>query len=288
MEVSLFKTLWGHDGPSSEAGRLVSEAGFDGIEGPYPEEAKEREVFDEVISSGDLLFIAEVSTCTPFGFYVPSPGKSPKDHLDSLRSGIEGSLEGKPLFINTMAGSDAWSFSEAVEFYAKVPDLESEYRISVSLETHRGRYLNSPWSTHRILEEIPDLKLTCDFSHFCVVAERLVLEEEADVLKACADHAFHLQTRVGYSQGPQVPDPRAPEHENDLTTHERWWDEVWKSQLSRGFEHFTITPEFGPDGYLHCAPFSGEPVADLWEINQWIGLREKKRLLSQLDPISLT
>ena len=35
-----------------------------------------------------------------------------------------------------------------------------------------------------------------------------------------------------------------------------------------------MTPEFGPDGYLHCAPFTQEPVADLDEINAWMATRE--------------
>jgi hypothetical protein len=38
-----------------------------------------------------------------------------------------------------------------------------------------------------------------------------------------------------------------------------------------------MTPEFGPDGYLHCLPFTATPVADLWEINRWMGARERER-----------
>jgi hypothetical protein len=32
-------------------------------------------------------------------------------------------------------------------------------------------------------------------------------------------------------------------------------------------EHFTLTPEFGPDGYLPTLPFTNQPVADLLQIN---------------------
>jgi hypothetical protein len=46
---------------------------------------------------------------------------------------------------------------------------------------------------------------------------------------------------------------------------------------SRGFTQFTMTPEFGPDGYLQCAPFSQQPVADLWDVNRWIGHRQSDR-----------
>jgi hypothetical protein len=40
--------------------------------------------------------------------------------------------------------------------------------------------------------------------------------------------------------------------------------------VGRGQETFTITPEFGTDGYLHRLPFTRQPVADLWEVNRWI------------------
>jgi hypothetical protein len=38
-----------------------------------------------------------------------------------------------------------------------------------------------------------------------------------------------------------------------------------------------MTPEFGPDGYLHRMPFTNEPVADLVEINCWMATRERQR-----------
>ena len=38
-----------------------------------------------------------------------------------------------------------------------------------------------------------------------------------------------------------------------------------------------MTPEFGPDGYLHCHPFTKEPVANLDEINAWMAVRQRER-----------
>ena len=285
MELQLFKTLWGHEGSLEEAAALCCESGFRGIEGPVPSDPVEREAFVAILASAGLDLIAEVCTSTSPGLYVPEPGATPEMHLQSLREGIERSLHAGPRFVNTMAGSDAWTFGEKVAFHAAIVGLESEYGIPISVETRRGRSLNSAWTTRDILLEVPDLKLTCDFSHFVVVAERLVMDEHPDILTLCADRAFHLQTRVGYAQGPQVPDPRAPEHAGDLVAHERWWDEIWSSQMRRGFEVSTLTPEFGPDGYLHCEPFTGKPVANLWEVNRWIALRQRDRF-SQLysDP----
>lgn len=279
MELKIFKTLWGHEGTLSEAVTLCREAGCCGIEGPVPRDNTKRDHFISTLKENDLSLIAEICTATPEGFYVPSPGRSVGEHLDSLKEGIDRSLTADPVFINTMAGSDSWSFSEMVTFYTGLLALESQCGKNITLETHRGRPTHSPWVLRDLLKELPDLKLNCDFSHFCVVTERLVLDEEAELLALFASRAFHLHARVGYDQGPQVPDPRAPEFSGALAAHERWWDAVWESQKTRGLEVSTLTPEFGPDGYLHCEPYTGKPVADLWEMNQWIAHRQRERFV---------
>jgi sugar phosphate isomerase/epimerase len=277
MKLELFKTLWGHEGSLLEAAKLCHEGGFSGFESPVPDDIDERNALIDTLNEHDLGLIAEISTATPDGLYVPLPHRSPQEHLDSLKSKIEVCLSASPRFINTMAGYDGWSFSEVMEFHSGVLGIEAEFGLPVSVETHRGRSFNNPWRVRDVLLELPELKITCDFSHFCVVTERLVLDEEPGILLLCAHHAFHIHTRVGYNQGPQVTDPRAPESSEALLAHERWWDAIWKSQIERGFEASTITPEFGPDGYLHTLPYTEEPLGNLWEINQWIAHRQRDR-----------
>jgi hypothetical protein len=51
---------------------------------------------------------------------------------------------------------------------------------------------------------------------------------------------------------------------------------IWQQQLNKGIRSTTLTPEFGPDGYLHEQPFTREPVADLWEINRWMACEERR------------
>lgn len=277
MKATFFKTVWGHDGSFPEAIALAKEAGFGGMEAPVPLDERRREEFFRNLKKGGLRWIAEVSTCTPEGVFVPEPRKSAAEHLSSLENEIRRSLPGNPDFINTMAGYDAWDFDEAMVFHAGVLDLEQKHGIAVSVETHRGRYSHNPWLFRNVLKRLPDLKITCDFSHWCVVTERMILDEEPEILKLAARHAFHIQPRVGYAQCAQVPDPRAPEYEYAVAAHERWWDAVWESMCARGFHEVTMTPEFGPDGYLQSAPFTQVPVADLWEVNRWIAHRLRTR-----------
>jgi hypothetical protein len=102
------------------------------------------------------------------------------------------------------------------------------------------------------------------------------MDTELDVLSRLAPYAHHIHARVGYDQGPQVPHPGAPEYEYALRAHQSWWEKIWRQQIERGKTFSTMTPEFGPDGYLHELPFSRQPVADLWELNRWMGNEERR------------
>jgi hypothetical protein len=97
------------------------------------------------------------------------------------------------------------------------------------------------------------------------------LDELPDVLALCAKRVLHIQPRIGYDQGAQVPDPRAPMYKHFVEAHVRWWRALWTGQEKRGFQTVTMTPEFGPDGYQQVYPYTQKPVADLWELNVWTG-----------------
>ena len=186
-----------------------------------------------------------------------------------------------------MAGSDLWSFRDSVRFFTSALEIAKRYGAPVSFETHRSRSLFHPLVTRDLLRELPDLQLTIDFSHWCVVTERLVLDELPEVLDLCAERVRHIQPRIGYDQGAQVPDPRAPEYAEPVRAHFAWWRALWEGQRRRGFRTVTMTPEFGPDGYLHEEPFTRKPVADLRELNVWTAREVERRFAEFLRELAL-
>lgn len=281
MELHLFKTLWGHTAPLEAALTECNESGWAGVEGQAPGNAAERVEFRTKLASAGFSFIAEICTA---GSYVPNRGATPAEHLESFRTQAEAALECHPLFLTVIGGCDAWSIAESVHFFGAAMAIADELGIVASFETHRSRSLFNPWTALEILRQLPGLKLTCDFSHWCVVCERLI-DTEPDALSLCIEHAHHVHARVGYAQGPQVPHPAAAEYREALLAHERWWTFIWRAQLGRGMAASTMTPEFGPDGYLHCDPFTGKPVADLRAINNWMAEREGERFVKWRDEI---
>jgi sugar phosphate isomerase/epimerase len=279
MELQLFKTLWGHAGGLDAAIAACKECGFAGIEGQTPATPAERGEFRAKLAEHGLGYIAEICTA---GGYVPNRQATESEHLDSFLRQAEAALECQPLFLTAIAGCDAWSVGQSVDFFGRAMMISDDLGITASFETHRSRSLFNPWTARDILRQLPSLKLTCDFSHWCVVCERLI-DTEADIIALCAERAHHVHARVGYDQGAQVPHPAAPEYREALEAHEHWWAQIWRSQLLRGVSVSTMTPEFGPDGYLHCLPFTGAPVADLEQINTWMAERQRRRFTEWRD-----
>jgi sugar phosphate isomerase/epimerase len=272
MKLKIYKTLWGFDGDYSKAIEQACDAGFDGIEGPAPEAIQVRQSLKHKLNDHRLDYIAEVTTA---GSYVPDRHASLQDHTDTFKRKLDACVELKPRFVTCLGGCDAWPESENQAFFNKAMDIAAEYGVDVSFETHRGRAFFNPWVTQRLVKQLPGIKLTCDFSHWCVVCERLV-DSELDIITELAGHAHHIHARVGYDQGPQVPHPGAPEYRAALHAHQRWWEIIWNAQLAAGYQTSTMTPEFGPDGYMQQLPFTRQPVGDLWQINQWMAAEERR------------
>jgi hypothetical protein len=268
MKLWLFASAWAFGGlPACQ--REVDTGLFDGIEGPPPESAVQlRE-----LSHTRLPYIAEI--CSG-GSYAPASSVSVESHFQDFRSQLSRAVEANALFCSCLVGSDSWPMAVAIDFFARALEFAKSASIDLSFETHRSRPTFHPWVTAELLRALPELRLTCDFSHWCVVCERL--PDDESVLALAIGRARHVHARVGYAQGPQVPDPRAPEYEPELLAHEAWWRRIARAAAERGQESLTVTPEFGPDGYLQQAPFSKRPVADLAELNRWMARRQRDNL----------
>ncbi|VXB90625.1 sugar phosphate isomerase/epimerase family protein [Pseudomonas sp. 8O] len=272
MRLEIFRTLWGYRGSWQQALDEALGAGFDGIEARIPETAAQRAINARLLREQNVPYIATLFTSTPV---LPRQSDSPQVHLEDLRMKLDWAAELSPRLVNVLPGNDRWALSEQVDFFGRAAELALACGLHVCFEIHRGRSLYSPWVTLDVIRQVPELRFTSDISHWLVTCERL-LDDPADDLSAFIERVDHIQARVGYDQGPQVPHPGAPEYAEVLAFHQRHWESIWSSQEKRGLQITTLTPEFGPDGYLHHLPFTDVPVADLWQLNQWMARCERQ------------
>lgn len=250
MKLKIFKSLWGMEGSIADKLKLIHEQGYDGVEGPLvPRE--EQPIFRELLSSYQLEFIPQVST--------------EGNHIDSFKRQTEEAMAFNPLKINSHSGRDSMTFKEKVDFFQQSIQVERALHIPIVHETHRSRILFTPWMTAELLKELPELKITADFSHWCCVCERM-LEDFEEEMNLAILHTDHIHGRVGHEQGPQVSDPRAPEFAPYLETFEKWWQQIVQLHKFERASSLTFTPEYGPPNYLQTLPYTHQPVASLNDI----------------------
>ncbi|MBP81613.1 MAG: xylose isomerase [Acidiferrobacteraceae bacterium] len=261
----LFKTLWGWADSLDKACECSHREGFDGLEVNLDHpclEAVPAAAIRRRLDSSQQRLILEIFTG---GDYTPSLHWSPADHLAQLDQDLQRAASLEPLKINLITGSDSWSDAVQDDFLVALLDRLDAVPVAVMLETHRSRSLFDPWRLPTRLQRFPRLRLTADLSHWCAVSERLMTPELAPV-QAMASRVDHIHARVGHAQGPSVSHPFAPEWAEALEAHRRCW-QLFLDQSARTDQPFTITPEFGPDGYMPLQPFSAEPLADVQALN---------------------
>jgi sugar phosphate isomerase/epimerase len=283
MQLEIFRSLWGDAASKAQALEELRAAGFDGIEARLPLEAIERREFAAFLASNRVPYIATVFTAYDV---LPSQQAAPAEHLNDLRRKLDWAAELAPRFVNVLAGNDRWPLGQQVAFFGELLAVAAAQGVPVLVETHRARSLFNPWVTLELIRQLPALRFTSDISHWVVCCERL-LDDPADDLTPFVERVEHIQARVGYDQGPQVPHPAAPEYAAALAFHQNHWEAIWRAQQARGQAVTTLTPEFGADGYLHHLPFTNVPVADLWAVNQWMAATERthfQRFLSEGQP----
>jgi hypothetical protein len=261
------KSSWGMDGSMEYQFQAIQDAGYDGIDGQLPPPEQER------------LFI---SLLAEYGFfYVPLIQTEGPDHFASFQKKAERALEFSPLLINSHTGRDTLSVKERSLLFEKILRFEEELPVPVAHETHRSRVTFSPIATLELVREFPALWLTADFSHWCCVCESL-LEDLDQAIAEISKHVIHIHGRVGYSQGPQVPDPAAPEYAAELAAHEKWWLDI-VLELRAKKEKVVFAAEYGPGSsrYLHTLPYTDQAVADVWNISLWATNRFKEKIMKK-------
>lgn len=275
MKLILARHLWGTTAPYSAALQLYKQQGYNAIEAGLLYSAEPADQLLSQIHELDMRWIAMIFT----------DGNTVKDHLASFKKQVTEAARYQPLLINSHSGRDAFSQSEAHEFFQEAIKIEKEIGIPIAHETHRSRILFNPWITRDMLQAFPELHLCCDYSHWVTVCERLI-HDQIEILKTCAKHAIHIHARVGHEQGPQVSDPRAPEFATHVEAHESWWDLIWEAQRQAGKTISTLTPEFGPWPYLPTLPYTQLPMASQDEICYWQAQRQKIRFEKFLNQMT--
>lgn len=253
-----FCPLWGSEALDFNMFCLkVKEAGYDGVELSFPMEDNRKKEMADMIRNHGLEIIAQHFETVDADF---------ESHKINYRKRLENLAAVNPKFINSQTGKDFFSFDQNKDLIDLAKTIEQDTGTIILHETHRGKFSFAAHITKNYIKNIPDLRMTFDLSHWCNVAETM-LDDQSEAVDLAIDRADHIHARIGFPEGPQIPDPRAKEWENTMEVFINWWKRIVARARKEGKEEFTITSEFGPFPYMTIQPFTRMPITDQWQVN---------------------
>ena len=261
MDLMFFCPRWGSENLDYETFFIkAKKAGYDGVEFSLPSDGSEKEQIRLYLKKHNLKYIAQHWETNTSHF---------EQHKNEYRQRLINLTDSDALFINAHTGKDFFSFEQNSVLIQIAKEISAKYGIKIVHETHRGRFSFAAHITTQFLRKIPDMNLALDLSHWCNVAESY-LEDQEEAVQLAIERTAHVHARIGFPEGPQIPDPRAPEWKDALDIHTAWWKKVALYKKQKGEKIMTITPEFGPYPYMQILPHSKQPISNQWDINVYI------------------
>jgi sugar phosphate isomerase/epimerase len=265
MEIKYTCTYWGCEHLSAKEFLFnVLAHGYDGVEINFPDDAhfineflKELERIKKTVNP-DFVFIAQQ--------VLNNQNETVEAYTNRLTQRLNFLTSLQPDAINSHTGKDFFSFGDNCKIIDVTEQIAKNAGIPIWHEIHRGRFSFHLKTLQQYLELFPHLKLIADFSHFCVVSESL-LQDQEDLLLKVYPFVKHIHARIGFEQSPQVNNQFAPEWQTNLNRYTNWWQEIINLNKKNGINSISITPECGPFPYMPQEPFSLKPLSNQWETN---------------------
>lgn len=258
MNLILYCPIWGMTDQNLESVLIkIKSAAYDGAEIAIDPEKQDIFAIKRLFDKHKLRMIVQ----HPF-----SEGTSPAEYKKDFIAKLEALTILRPDKINCHTGKDYFSVIDNSNIIEAAITISVKTGVEIVHEIHRGRFSFSTLLINQYISRFPELKLTADFSHWCVVSSSL-LEDQEKIIAKVVPHTRLVHARVGHNQAPQVTHPGAPENKYALERHLSWWKKIFDWHLDQKIPEFCVTCEFGPVPYLPTLPFTNMPVASQWEMN---------------------
>jgi len=266
-EILFFQTNWGYNGGIEDFIEKAKKSGYDGVEIWLPAEPEKQNIISKALKKFDMKVIFLCGTNRNLKF---------EESLIEYKNYLKKAIDQKPLAINSHTGSDFLTYDQNMAFIDAANNLSKASNIPIYHETHRGRFSYSLPETIKYLEKNDNLFLTLDISHWIVVHESL-LKNQDKFINSVINRSNHIHARVGFEEGPQVNDVKAPEWKSTVDRHLEIWEFIIRKRWDEG-KMITVTTEFGPPNYMPTEPVTKKPLSDQWNSNTFIMKSIKDRI----------
>lgn len=228
--------------------RRVKDGGFEGIE-CWLDEAGEREHKDALDKHGLRLTL----------------GHHPLS-LDDVKRTVAQAQRLKADFVFAQPLTPYTPLSEAVPFLRESRKIAHDQGVTFFVETHRNNIPESLNQALELVDRLPEVRFTGDFSHFVLVGEFYGWQDEGaiDRMQPILERTSHLHGRISNGEAVQVDVGDGSGETAQFFV--RIWAEVmrhWLQGADPG-DVFPFASELGPPRYAITLP-DGREFSDRWE-----------------------
>ncbi len=192
--------------------------------------------------------------------------------VDDLKPILENVAEFGADHLNLQADVRLHTVAECVPLIEGWRRLAEEAGVALHFETHRDRMTTDLYFTLRLLDRVPDLRLTGDLSHYVVGREFAwpISDENHRLMHRIIDHCWGFHGRVASREQIQVQ-ISFPHQRDWVDLFMDWWDYGFRGWRQRAQQDATLTflCELGPKEYAMTGA-DGYELSDRWEEAQML------------------
>ncbi len=257
--LQVFQSLWAmqpHDGSGrqlrlDEICEMVAEAGFDGV----------------AIDLG----AADAATATAIRPFLEKAGLKPlfvafPKSVEALRETLCMARDFGSPFVDVVGQVFPLTVEGAIPVIRRWNEMADHEEMPIQFETHRNCITNDLFFTLSLLDAVPEMRLSGDFSHYIVDREMRIPLNEVDrsFLTRCIERCDSFQGRVASRQQIQL--------QLDFPQHGKWL-ELFQSLWRQGFsswkqrnpgQDMIFLCELGPPEYA-MTDANGHEMSNRWE-----------------------
>ena len=179
-------------------------------------------------------------------------------------------------FVNIIGGVMPIDYKDAIPLVYDWMEEADKAGVKVLFETHRDSLLNDLYYTLQLIDEVPEMRLTADLSHFVVDREMWtpISETDQQYISSILDRSDCFQGRVASREQIQIQ-LSFPQHQVWVEIFKKWWSEGIKKWQERNTDDETLyfLCELGPPSYAITDADQLE-LSNRWEealiIKSWI------------------
>jgi len=268
QSIEIFQSLWamtrrpadGIEMPIAEQFEKITTAGYDGVDIVYGDH-------DELQLSGLLKETGLACTITAF-----------PESVECLKSALEmaGRLDARHL--NIIGKVYPFGVNEGAEYVRGWKALCDEAELPMTIETHRDCITTDMHYTLQLMQQVPEMQLCADLSHFVVGREFSwpITAKVQSQIESILDRSIAFQGRVASREQIQLQISFA-HHREWFDLFADWWQYGFCSWRRRAGDddRLNFLCELGPKEYAMTGQ-DGYELSDRWQESLVIKQRVRK------------